>query len=133
MSTIGTLIVDDSQKVRRGIRAMLNRCSELEVIGEASNGQEAIEKVLEFNPGLIIMDVTMPVLDGLAAAEAIKVLRPGTEIVMFSMHKIREVVETVKMLGPSGYALKEESASLLLAIDAVLHHKTYFPEILSID
>jgi len=133
MSALRTLIVDDSQKVRRAIRTMLNACPQLEIIGEASNGLEAIERVREFEPGLIIMDVTMPVLDGLAAAEAIKEFRPGTQIVMFSMHKIREVVVTVKMLGLSGYALKEESGSLLDAIDAVLHHKTYFPEILFFD
>lgn len=128
LETMHILIADDSAIMRRVLRAVLDGFQSAEVIGEASNGEEAIQKAYSLQPDLIIMDVNMPVLDGLTAAEVIKKFRPRTEILMFSMYRIREFIEAAKNLGLSGFVPKEDASSALLnAVEAVIHHHTYFP------
>jgi DNA-binding NarL/FixJ family response regulator len=90
-----------------------------EVVGEASDGVEAIKKVHELRPDLAIIDVSMPLLDGLTAAEIIRKYYPQTHILIFSMHNVRQLVETVKELGLDGFVPKEEdgpSLSLVLML-----------------
>ena len=128
VETARILIVDDSAIMRRVLRAVLDGFQNAEVIGEASNGEEAIQKVHSLQPDLVIMDVNMPVLDGLTAAEVIKKFRPRTEILMFSMYRVREFIEAAKSLGLSGFVPKEDASTALLnAVDAIIHHHTYFP------
>ena len=128
MSTTRVLIADDHEAVRRGLRSVLEENSELKVIGEAVNGEEAVEQVQRLKPDLVILDLSMPILDGLAAAREIKKLSPGTPIVVFSMHKIKEFVDMAKRIGLRGYVAKEDNSDTLLeAVDAVLHNLTYFP------
>ena len=128
LETTRILIADDSAIMRRVLRAVLDGFENVEVIGEASNGEEAIQKVHGLQPDLIIMDVNMPILDGLTAAEVIKKFRPQTEILMFSMYRVKEFIETAKNLGLSGFVPKEDASSALLnAVDAIIHHHTYFP------
>lgn len=123
------LIVDDYPAIRRGVRSTIEDCQDVEVVGEASDGVEAIKKAHELRPDLIIMDVSMPLLDGLTAAEIIRKHYPQTHILIFSMHNVRQLVETVKQLGLDGFVPKEEDGpSLSLALDAVQHNLTYFPE-----
>jgi two-component system NarL family response regulator len=122
------LIVDDSLAIRRTVRSILDGYDGLEVVGDAENGEEAIERAAKLRPDLIIMDVSMPVLDGLSAAEIIKKYHPEMRILMFSMHQVQEFVETAKRLGLDGYVQKDEAGpALRRAIDAVLSNKTYFP------
>jgi DNA-binding NarL/FixJ family response regulator len=126
---VRVLVVDDHAAIRTGVRFTVQDYSGLEVVGEAANGEEAVAQARKLHPDLIIMDISMPVLDGLSAAEIIMRYYPQTRIVMFSMHEIREFVETARSLGLSGYVAKEEDgASLRLAVDAVLHDQTYFPK-----
>jgi DNA-binding NarL/FixJ family response regulator len=123
------LIVDDHAAVRTGVRGTIeNYKDDMEVVGEGATGEEAIEQTAKLHPDLIIMDVSMPVLDGLSAAEIIKRHYPQTRILMFSMHTIREFVEAAKRLGLSGYVPKDGNGlSLLDAVEAVQHNKTCFP------
>jgi DNA-binding NarL/FixJ family response regulator len=128
MASIRTLIVDDSDIMRKVLRAVLNGYHGVEVVGEARNGDEAVQQAESLNAELVIMDVTMPVRDGLTAAELVKKNRPETGILMFSIHRIRDFVETAKKMGLAGFVCKDQGGQVLLsAVDAVLDHRTYFP------
>ena len=79
------LIVDDNSAIRKSVRSTVDGYDHLQVVGEAANGEEAIAQTAKLDPDLIIMDISMPVLDGLSAAEIIKKYHPLTRILMFSM------------------------------------------------
>src|SRR5487761_1415677 len=80
------LLADDHEVVRKGLRALLDAHSGWKVIGEASDGREAVEKVAQLKPDIVIMDITMPELTGLEAAKRILADVPGTELLFFTMH-----------------------------------------------
>lgn len=122
------LVVDDHDAVRKGIRDLLHDHDDVEIIDEASNGQEAIERTNELLPDLIIMDVTMPVLDGFQAATMIKKLHPEIAIVMLTMHNFRGLNEAAKQLHLNGFITKSDGGiALFEAIKAIQHNETYFP------
>jgi DNA-binding NarL/FixJ family response regulator len=122
------LLADDNASVRRAVRSTLGHCGDVEIVGEASNGEEAISQTNVLSPDLVIMDISMPVLDGLTAAELIKRYHPETSVLMFTMYKLRDFVDTAKDLGLSGFITKDASAPALMdAIEAVRNHETYFP------
>jgi DNA-binding NarL/FixJ family response regulator len=122
------LIVDDHEAVRTGVRAILASRNDVEVCGEAANGQEAIEKALELRPDLIILDINMPILGGIAAAKEIKVRLPQVLILLFSMHQSNQLVREAKLLGVQGYVNKSQAGAMLLnAVDAVSSMQTFFP------
>jgi len=124
------LVVDDHSAVRKGVRLSLAICAGLDVVGEGANGQEAIDQTEKLHPDLVIMDVSMPVMDGLNAAAIIKSCHPEVHILMFSMHKLREFIDAARSLGLDGYVPKEEDGPCLRnAVQAVLHNQTYFPEL----
>jgi DNA-binding NarL/FixJ family response regulator len=128
MTTIRTLISDDSSAMRRALKAVLDGYEGIRVIGEAADGQEAIEQARELCPDLVIMDITMPRVDGLAAAREIKEMCPEAEILIFSMHRLKEYVDYARNSGMSGFVVKEEGGTeLLSAVDDVLHHHPHFP------
>ena len=128
MSVNRVLIVDDHDAVRKGVRTLLEDQPGLSIVGEAKNGEEAVEQTQELKPDLVIMDVSMPVMDGIAAAREIRKFAPQMPILIFTMHKIREFVETAKRLHLQGYVAKEDDGEALLqAVDAVRHDSTYFP------
>lgn len=124
---IRVLIVDDHEALRQIIGTTLKERQNLTIVGEARNGEEAIQRTHELRPDLIVMDVGMPILDGLSAAEEIKRDYPQTMILIFSAYGLRDFMYTAKRLGLNGYVDKEDGAKLLEAIDAVLHNETYFP------
>jgi DNA-binding NarL/FixJ family response regulator len=122
------LIVDDHETVRNGVRTILESRKDVEVCGEASNGQEAVEKTLYLKPDLIILDVTMPVLGGFEAARRIKASSPKLPILMLSMHEGDFVIHESQLVGVQGYVPKSHAATALLeAVDAVLRGDTFFP------
>jgi two-component system nitrate/nitrite response regulator NarL len=121
------LIVDDHEALRAGVRTVLEARG-LEVCGEAANGLEALEKVAQLRPDLVILDITMPVLDGFTAAREIHKRLPGVGILLLSMHESASMVNVAKSSGASGYVAKSEGiARLLRAVDAIAHNKTFFP------
>ncbi len=127
MPCIRTLIVDDHPLVRDGLRSRFARSDEVMVVGEACDGQEALEKVQELNPEVVLLDINMPVLNGIQAAEAIMDVRPDTIILVLSMHDDREYVVQLIELGARGYVLKSASAEEMLnAIRAVHSGGVYY-------
>ncbi len=101
------LIVDDHAVVRQGLITFLELQDEIEVVGEASNGKEAIQKVLELEPDVVLMDLVMPVMDGLTAIKQIKQLRPSTEVIALTSFADDEKVFTAIRSGATGYLLKD--------------------------
>jgi DNA-binding NarL/FixJ family response regulator len=123
------LLVDDHESVRMGVAAILSSRANIEVCGEASNGQEAVGKARELKPDLIIMDVNMPVLDGIHSAKEIRAFLPEVPILFFSMHDGVYLVHEAKMAGVQGFVSKTDArATLLDAVDALVKKQTYFPE-----
>jgi DNA-binding NarL/FixJ family response regulator len=122
------VVADDQEGVRKRVVATLLSRRDLEVCGEASNGREAVEKVKELNPDLVVLDITMPELNGLDAARQIRAFAPNLPILMLSVHKSRQVVEKAKKIGVKGYVTKGDAIQkLLLAVDTVLKDQTFFP------
>jgi DNA-binding NarL/FixJ family response regulator len=126
---VRTLIVDDHDAVRKGIHDILEGYDHLEIVAEATDGHEAVQRARVLHPDLIIMDVSMPRLDGLSASAEIKKFCPETRIVMFSMFTNGPIVDRAKELGLDAYVSKGQSANVLLdAIDSVMRNQPYFPE-----
>jgi DNA-binding NarL/FixJ family response regulator len=127
MPNLRVLIVDDHEAVRKGVAGILEARGDIEIVGEGANGEEAIRKAKELNPDLIIMDFTMPVLDGLEAARRILKVSPNMPILMFSMHTMDALTEAAKIAGTRGFITKGESAeNLLLAVDKVVSKEPFF-------
>jgi DNA-binding NarL/FixJ family response regulator len=114
---ISVLLVDDHQLVRRGFRRMLEDENDIEVVGEAGDGQEAVDKARELRPAVIVMDFALPHLTGAAAARQILKDAPATRILILSMHSEPNYVRTCLDAGVSGYLLK--NAVDLELIDAI--------------
>ena len=112
--------------VRAGIRALLEKAGDIYVLGEASNGQEAIELAQELNPDVLIMDIMMPRMNGLQAAEKIKDLKLSTYILLLSMYSDEGLVHQAFQYGVKGYVLKSSASDeLLWAVRAVANGQTY--------
>jgi two-component system nitrate/nitrite response regulator NarL len=121
------LIADDHELVRRGIAGLLLSRHNFELCGEASNGEEAIQKAIELHPDLIVLDVTMPVLNGLDAARRIRETLPSVPILMLSMHDGRQIIEEAKLAGAQGFLSKNEVGAVLLeAIDTLAQGGEFF-------
>ena len=103
--TIRVLIVDDTSAVRDGVAALLRPESDIEVVGSAEDGLEAVAKAQELLPDVIIMDVQMPRMDGLKATELIKQVLPQTQVVMFSV--FRDCLEAGMKMGADGCLTKD--------------------------
>jgi DNA-binding NarL/FixJ family response regulator len=122
------LIVDDHEAVRKGVRAILRSQPNLEVCGEAINGKEAIAKAEELKPDLIILDITMPVLDGFGAAKEIRSRSADVPILFYSMNEGRALMESAKAIGANGFVTKSAPGSLLLkAVGALSKKEMFFP------
>lgn len=120
MSRLRILIVDDHPIFRTGIRSMLEGEPDIEVVGEAAQGEEAIEKAIRLNPGLVLMDIAMPGMDGIEATRRIKKELPDTSVLVLTMHDDEEFFFPILRAGASGYILKEtEPYELLQAIRSV--------------
>jgi DNA-binding NarL/FixJ family response regulator len=122
------LIADDHDVVRKGICSILAERKDLEICGEAADGREAMEQASQTRPDVIILDISMPRLDGFAAAREIRKFLPHVPIVFLSMHTGSGVIDQAKLAGAQGYVKKMQAGSdLLQAVDAVLQNKTFFP------
>lgn len=128
-NTIKVVIVDDHQVVLDGFIARLQIEPEIEVIGTASNGLDAVNTVRELKPNVVLMDVSMPVMNGIEATSLILEENPSAKVLMLTMHDNREYIMKVMQVGAVGYMLKEISAEKMVqAIKTVNQGSTYFCE-----
>jgi len=126
MPKIRLLLVDDHAILRDGMRSLLERQIDIEVIAEASNGREALIKVREHQPDIVLMDIAMPVMNGLEATRAIRAEFPQMRILILTQHDHREYVVPVLQAGASGYVLKRSGGrELVNAIRQVHEHGEY--------
>jgi DNA-binding NarL/FixJ family response regulator len=123
---IRVLVVEDFEDWRRQVRFMMQARTEWQVIAEASDGSEAVQKAEELKPDLIVLDIGLPKLSGIEAARKIRQLSPSSKIVFLSLNRDLEVVRTALSTGALGYVLKTDARrELLPAMDAVLRGKQF--------
>jgi DNA-binding NarL/FixJ family response regulator len=121
------LIADDHGVVRKGLRLLLEQYSELSVIGEAANGREAVTMAATLSPQIVVLDVAMPILNGIEAAEQILKVNSKTGIIILTMHADESYLLRALNVGVKGYLLKESAEEdLLLGIRAVANGKPFF-------
>ena len=124
--SLNVLIADDHTLVRSGIRALLESSADLSVVGEASNGRQAVEMARALSPALVLMDVGMAELNGIDAARQIHAAAPAARILMLSMHEDRQYVFEALKAGAAGYVLKGAAfQELLSAITTVMDGRNY--------
>lgn len=128
MNSITILLADDHDVVRRGMKMLLEDEEGIQVIGEASDGLDAIEKVKILMPNVVILDLTMPKMNGIEAAKIISEEYPEVKILIFSMHHNKEYIVKSVENGANGYLLKDTNKDeLLRAIKVVSEGRKYFP------
>jgi DNA-binding NarL/FixJ family response regulator len=108
------LIVDDHPVTRDGLRSALSTSDDVEIVGEATNGAEAVEAVKELSPEVVFMDVRMPGMDGLEATRVIRDIAPDTKVILFTIEESRAAIADAIRAGVSGYLLKDVSATELI-------------------
>ncbi|MEH6627523.1 MAG: response regulator transcription factor [Motiliproteus sp.] len=127
--TIRVLLVDDHPLVLDGIRARLENVDGIDVVGEANNGLEALDRARELNPAVVLMDVSMPVMNGLEATLKFQQDFPAVKVLILSMHDNKEYILQLMQSGASGYILKDVSSDeLIKAIETVFQGNTYFSQ-----
>jgi DNA-binding NarL/FixJ family response regulator len=120
------LIVDDHAFIRRGVQTILHPFPEWEFCGEADNGRDAIRMADELKPEIIIMDVSMPGLNGIEATRAIRKTQPAVKIVLLTLHESADLVRNAFRAGARGYLLKTDAEQeLVRALTAVIGDGTY--------
>jgi DNA-binding NarL/FixJ family response regulator len=121
MSIARVLLVDDHTVVRQGLKALLASEADIKVIGEADNGRDALNQIAELQPNLVLIDISMPGLNGIEATRQIRHNHPEVKVVVLSMHANEEYVFQVLRAGASGYVLKQsDSMEVVTAIRAAL-------------
>ncbi len=127
INKITVMLVDDHPMVQGGLRACLSFYEDIEVIGFTTEGKEALDKALELKPDVILMDISMPYMNGIDATEIITDQLDDTKVLIFSMHDSAEFVTSSIQAGASGYILKDTtSEEVYYAIKAVANGKTHF-------
>jgi DNA-binding NarL/FixJ family response regulator len=120
-------VVDDFESFRQFVRLALAKRPELQIIGEAADGLEAVQKAVELKPDLIFLDVGLPTMNGIEAARQIRKLSPESKIIFLSQESSADVVEEALSTGAWGYVVKAKAGSqLLAAVDAVIAGKQSF-------
>lgn len=124
---IKVLLVDDHPVVRKGLQSCLANREHLKVVGEAADGNEAIQKIKELDPDVVLMDINMPGMDGLAVTETLRRDSPRTRVLVLSVHDSRDYVLRIIKAGARGYVLKDAPPDeLIRAIEAVSAGEAYF-------
>ena len=124
--TIRILLVDDHPIVRQGLKTLLEGHSGWVVIGEASDGAEAVEKARNLNPDVMVLDVTMPRMNGLEACRLLRRQTPALEILFVTQHDSPQMMREALEAGARGYVVKSNAArDLLAAVEAVSQHRVF--------
>ena len=121
------MIVDDHDAVRRGVRTLVESRANYCVVGEASNGREAMEMAKESQPDIVILDYSIPELNGLDLSHQLKRASPRIEILIYTMHDREDLITEILHAGVRGFVLKSDTEKhLLAALDALSIHRPYF-------
>jgi DNA-binding NarL/FixJ family response regulator len=127
MKRIKTLLADDHTIVREGLRALLAADREIEVVGEAHDGREAVELTASLRPDVVVMDIAMPILNGLEATRQILAASPGTKVLILSAHSDDAYIDRVIAVGAVGFLIKQTSAQILAkAIHEIMAGKAFY-------
>jgi DNA-binding NarL/FixJ family response regulator len=126
VSSVSVLVVEDFEPFRRFVCSTLGKRTELQIVGEASDGLDAVHKAQELQPGLIVLDIGLPTLNGIEAAQRIRKLAPQSKVLFVSQETSGDVVQTALNTGAEGYVVKADAASeLLTAVSTVLRGEKF--------
>lgn len=127
MKQITLLLAEDHDIVREGLRALLELCSDFNVVGEAKNGRQAVDLTLKLRPMVVVMDIAMPLLNGFEATRQIRSAAPDTKVLVLSAHSDDEYVSHMATVGASGYLVKQNSGQILIhAVKEVASGHSFF-------
>jgi DNA-binding NarL/FixJ family response regulator len=126
MANVRVLVIEDFEPFRRFLRSALGKRSSLQIVGEASDGLEAVRKAEELQPDIILLDIGLPRLNGMEAARRIRALSPESKIIFVTQESRPEIVEGALNLGACGYVVKiQATTDLPAALDAILHGRQF--------
>jgi two-component system, NarL family, response regulator NreC len=126
MKELRVVLADDHEVVRAGLRSLVEGCADMTVVGEAGNGAEAIVRARETNPDVLVMDLSMPLMDGAAATERLRTECPDVKVIALTAHEDRAHLTRLLKAGAAGYVLKRGAADeLVRAIRTVASGATY--------
>jgi DNA-binding NarL/FixJ family response regulator len=132
MKLIRTLLADDHTIVREGLRALLQADSGIEVVGEAHDGREAVELTAKLRPDIVVMDIAMPLLNGLEATRKILATHPQIKVLILSAHSDDAYIDRVVAVGAVGFLIKQTSAQILAkAIHEIMAGKSFYSPLVS--
>jgi DNA-binding NarL/FixJ family response regulator len=127
MKTLRILIADDHVIVRRGLKSLIETRPEWKVCDEAQSGREAVAKAEERKPDIVILDISMPELNGLEAARRIRKVSPNSEILILSVHYSDQLIKEILDVGVRGFIVKSDSdRDLIVAVESLANHKPFF-------
>jgi len=127
MQIIRVLLADDHAILREGIKSLLMKQDNIEIVAEATNGREAIARVAQFRPDVVVLDISMPLMDGLEATRQIRKESPDTKIIILTMHDDEEYFFQLLRAGASGYVTKRSAGrELISAIEAAAKGESFF-------
>lgn len=127
MKSLRIIIVDDHDLMRRGIKGLLQSHPNWEICGEAQTGREAVAKAEQLKPDIVILDISMPDLNGVEAARRIRKASPNTEVLILSAHYSDQLIREIVEAGARGYIVKSDSdRDLVIAVETLANHKPFF-------
>lgn len=126
MNNISVLVAEDHTIVRQGLRSILDKEFNIEVSGEAKDGKDVVDKVCRLNPDVVLMDISMPVLNGIDATRQIKKDHPDVKVIILSMHSSEEYIFQSFKAGASGYLIKQTADTELISAIQMVHQGDYF-------
>jgi DNA-binding NarL/FixJ family response regulator len=123
---IKIILADDHRIFRKGLKSLLSEKSNIEILAEADNGNEALEKAMKYRPRIVLMDIAMPKMDGIEATRQIRERLPDTEVVILSMYAKKAYIDQVLKAGAKGYVLKDSDEENLIAAINTVHNGGYY-------
>jgi DNA-binding NarL/FixJ family response regulator len=124
---ISILLADEQVVVRRGLRSLLEERADFKICAETGNGRDAVELVLRHKPDIAVLDITLPLLDGISATRRIRKLAPATEVLIFTVHDGKDAIREAIGAGATGYVLKSESDDQIVkAVESLAQHHAFF-------